>query len=92
MLDIPKMRFSSVLESLKSTMTEINLVQREKFSNVNAKLFSLNPMAVLARGYSVVYDENYEIVKSSKLINNGDKIKIKMCDGELNATVAEDEK
>ena len=47
-------------------------------------------MAVLARGYSVVYDDNNMIVKSSKLINDGDNIRIKMFDGEIKAKVTED--
>lgn len=90
MLDIPKMKFSNILESLKSSMSQINLTQKEKFSNINAKLFSLNPMAVLARGYSLIYNDNNVIVKSSKSINEGDNIKIKMFDGEIKATVTED--
>ena len=90
MLDVPKMRFSATIETLKSSMSEINFSYREKFAKINAKLVSLNPMAVLSRGYSAVFNENGAIIKSSKSVSVGDKIKIKLNDGEFKATVTED--
>lgn len=92
MLDVPKMRFSAIVESLKNAMSEINFINREKFANINAKLFSLNPMAVLSRGYGAIYNENDEIIKSSKSVSVGDLIKVKLNDGEFKATVTEDNK
>lgn len=91
MLDIPKMRFSSIVEGLKSNMTEINMSYRERFAKVNSKLIALNPMSVLSRGYGAIYNENNEIVKSSKSVKNGDRVKVKLFDGDFNATVTEGE-
>jgi exodeoxyribonuclease VII large subunit len=92
LLDIPKMRFSASVELLKSTMNEINLLNREEFAKINAKLYALNPMAVLSRGYGVVYDENNDILKSINNVLVGNKIKVRLCDGELKAIVTEDDK
>lgn len=91
MLDVPKMRFSAIVENLKAIMTEINLSTRESFANINAKLIALNPMAVLARGYGVIFNENNEIIKSTKSINVGNNIKVKLYDGSFKATVIESE-
>ena len=91
MLDIPKMRFSSIVDGLKSNMTEINMSYRERFAKVNSKLIALNPMSVLSRGYGAIYNENNEIVKSSKSVKNGDRVKVKLFDGDFNATVTEGE-
>lgn len=92
LLDIPKMRFSASVELLKSAMNEINLLNREEFAKINAKLYALNPMAVLSRGYGVVYDENNDILKSINNVLVGNKIKVRLCDGELKAIVTEDDK
>lgn len=92
LLDVPKMQFSSIIERLKYNMNEINMMNREEFAKINAKLIALNPMAVLARGYSVVYGNNNEIVKSSKDLTVGDRIKVKLFDGNIDATVTEDNK
>ena len=91
MLDVPKMRFSAIVENLKSTMVNINSSKRESFANINAKLLSLNPMAVLARGYGAIYNGDNELVKSSKAINIDDEIKIKLHDGSIKARVTERE-
>ena len=92
LLDIPKMLFSASVELLKSTMNEINLLNREEFAKINAKLYALNPMAVLSRGYGVVYDENNDILKSINNVLVGNKIKVRLCDGEFKAIVTEDDK
>ena len=90
-LDAPKMRFSMMVENLKGSMAEINSINRERFANINAKLIALNPMAVLARGYGAIYNQNDEIIKSTKEISVGDNIKVRQHDGSFNASVTEGE-
>ena len=89
MLDIPKIQFSATIENLKASMTKMYLNNKEQFANINAKLTTLNPMAVLARGYSAVYNNKNEIVKSSKLLNMDEEIMIKLYDGSIKAIVKE---
>lgn len=90
-LDVPKMRFSAIVENLKSQMSNLHFKQREGFAKVNAKLFTLNPMSVLARGYGAVYDSNNEVVKSYKKISIDEEIKIKFYDGSVKAKVTDRE-
>lgn len=91
MLDIPKIQFSVIVENLKTSMNEINLSNRERFADINAKLVSLNPMAVLARGYGAIYNDKNEIIKSSKSLEIGDDVKIILHDGSIKATIKERE-
>lgn len=52
-----------------------------------AKIEATSPLKVLARGYSVVYDENLMPIKSVNDVKESDKIKIRMSDGTINCTV-----
>lgn len=52
-----------------------------------AKLEAISPLKVLSRGYGIVEDDNNIPVKSSESLETGDKIRIKLFDGEIRATV-----
>jgi len=91
MLDFTKMKFSSIVESLKLTMTGINSAKREQFADINAKLLTLNPMAVLSRGYGAIFNSNNKIVKSARSLKINDDITIKLHDGSFKAKVTERE-
>ncbi len=54
----------------------------EKASIISA----LNPLAILMRGYSITYKNNKSIV-SEKEVSTGDKIRIRLSDGEISAVV-----
>ncbi len=56
-------------------------------AHYTAKLEAISPLKVLARGYSVVYDENMMTVKSVSSLKEGDKLKIRMEDGTVDCTV-----
>jgi exodeoxyribonuclease VII large subunit len=87
MLDVPKIRLDSVSENLVLAMQLIQGRERERFTELNAKLAMLNPMAVIARGYGAVFDSNGRIIKSINDTTEHDLIAIKVSDGEINATV-----
>lgn len=52
-----------------------------------SKLSTLNPVAVLMRGYSYITDTDNKTVSSISDVNVGDKINIKVSDGTLSAVV-----
>ena len=56
------------------------------FIENTSKLNSLSPTNVLLRGYSMIYKEG-EVVTSSKQLEAGERISIKMSDGDVNAEV-----
>lgn len=52
-----------------------------------SKLEAISPLKVLLRGYGIVEDDNGIPIKSCKNTDAGDKIKIKLHDGEIRCTV-----
>ena len=58
--------------------------------NYIAKLDSLSPLKTLARGYAIVEKENI-MIKSVKQLKPGDKIQLKLTDGDINAIVNSEE-
>ncbi len=63
--------------------------RRNAFERLAAKMYALNPLAVLSRGYSATYNAESQVISSVKSIAVGDKITIEMCDGSAYATVEE---
>ncbi|MCH5320392.1 MAG: exodeoxyribonuclease VII large subunit [Eubacterium sp.] len=84
-LDDVKSFESDLISSFKHSVKTNELV----LAQLAGKLDALSPLAVLSRGYSVARDEKNKIVKSSKNLNSGDKLKIRFSDGTANCTVSE---
>ncbi len=57
-----------------------------EIKNITSKLELLNPLKIIARGYSVTYN-NDKIVKSIKNVKKDDKLKIKVTDGIISTKV-----
>ena len=75
-----------------SRVKSINAILSEKGKNLavlSAKLDSLSPLSVLARGYSVVTDYKGKVVKSVNDVMKGTKINVKVTDGSIVARVDE---
>jgi exodeoxyribonuclease VII large subunit len=62
--------------------------QREETLNVQmAKLNALSPLSVLTRGYSITQGEDGQIIRDASKVSAGDKLKIRVENGKLNAEV-----
>ena len=53
----------------------------------SAQMVSLNPLAVLARGYGAVFDENGGVVRGAKQVNKGMKLTVRFHDGAAETVV-----
>ncbi len=60
---------------------------KHKLGAVSARLAALNPMNVLARGYSAVFDHEGKVVSSTKQLKTDDELTLVMADGKINAKV-----
>lgn len=58
-------------------------------SHYSAKIEAMSPLKVLARGYGIVEDDNNLPIKSCKNLEAGDKLRIRVNDGEIRCTVDE---
>ncbi|MBI2092264.1 MAG: exodeoxyribonuclease VII large subunit [Deltaproteobacteria bacterium] len=89
----PTARFPDLTMQIDGLRTRLqnglkNLVDRSdsKLRRLAAELSHLSPLAVLAKGYSVVYKGD-KVVNSSKSLNKNDEIKIRMSEGKIAAKV-----
>lgn len=73
---------------LESAMRAITKAGRQQLGAGIRQLDALSPLKVMARGYSLVYDEQEQrLIKSLKDVQPGDSIKIKVSDGQLDCQV-----
>jgi exodeoxyribonuclease VII large subunit len=76
----------------RSALRHRLILNRASLKGVERRLESLNPLAVLGRGYAVVtLRENGKLVSQVKQTNTGDDIQIRVSDGTFDATVSKDE-
>jgi len=79
------------LKSLnQQCVNQMQYLMRKKDSDFKAfaaKLDALSPLAILARGYSICYDQSQKIIKDARQVESGDQIQVKLADGKLTCDV-----
>jgi exodeoxyribonuclease VII large subunit len=74
----------------KSLEREMQTIFKQKqllFTSLLSKLQVLSPLKIMERGYSLVYDEKQQLVKSIHQLGPGDSIKVRLQDGYLDCQV-----
>ncbi len=87
---------SRLNRQLEQTTQTLAWTMRQRLSSAQqtiqrntSHLIHLSPEAVLARGYSIVHNAQGEIVQSSKNLQLGDTLSIQFAEGQVNATVTD---
>jgi len=81
-----------ILEQRQQTAIDRSLKLRAEALNVGmAKLDALSPLAVLTRGYSITQAADGSVLRDATTVNPGDKLKIRLKRGKLNAEVLSSE-
>lgn len=83
-----KKRLEALIAHIKSSYKFFLSDKQKEFSALAAKLDTLSPLKVLARGYSVA-SKNDKIINSVYQVARGDIINIKFYDGSADCTVTE---
>ena len=79
-------RLGDLNGSLASAFSHRLELWQERIQGVSARLTTLNPLAVLERGYAVVrHEKTGKIVRSVKQIKPGDELNVRVSDGEFGA-------
>lgn len=82
----------SMLDQRRLAATDKNLKLKSEVLNVQmAKLDALSPLAVLTRGYSITQAEDGRILRDASTVKPGEKLKIRLERGKLNAEVLSSE-
>jgi len=90
MLDPRRMHAADLDRRLALAGTQAVRQRRSDYASVCSRLASLNPLAVLSRGYAAVSVGEHTVTKASQ-ISVGDRMNIRFSDGEIIA-VAEEQK
>lgn len=93
-LNSPKNRIIRAISMLDTKRERLNYLITSKYSEARtrlvknaASLSALSPLAVLARGYGFVQNEEGKTVSSVKKLSVGEKIRITMNDGSVEAQI-----
>jgi len=72
--------------TVRLTNEKINLML-SRLEGLEQKNEALNPLSILERGYAVLCQADGKIIQSAKSLNKGEKIQIRVHDGELQTTI-----
>ena len=61
--------------------------KKHRFAALCAKLEALDPLSVISRGYSAVFDDDKKLVRSVSQINVGEEISFMLSDGQIRAEI-----
>ena len=86
-IDDKRMALAMDEQALYTRMERILAAKRAEFQYKTAKVEALNPLAVVARGYSAVFDEKGILVKSVSQLAPGDGVSFALTDGRVHARV-----
>ena len=88
-ISVERMKVDALSEQMGKQMQDILKKENTELSTLAAKLSALNPLQVLARGYSVVKKENGEVVTDIIQVENGENVKVELQEGRLLCKVLE---
>lgn len=80
-------RLTNLEHRLQQAATQqLNRKQRQ-FELVLRTMAALNPLSIMERGYSIVYNGQHEVVMSTQHVAPGDQLTIHLADGHIETTV-----
>ena len=77
--------------ALAGVMRNVLLQKRVRSERLQTALESLSPLAILDRGYALVFDAQGNLLKDAGKANVGEEISARLAHGELRATVTKQE-
>ncbi len=75
--------FNKIYNNLDGSIKRNKLMLKNCLDNIENK----SPLNILKRGYSLAYNNNGELLKSSKNVSCGDKISVRLNEGSVEAVV-----
>lgn len=73
--------------AIASAMQTVLLRRRSRLDQLSHQLKALSPVAILQRGYALVFDSSGKLVKNSAQVEVGEEISARLAHGSLNAKV-----
>jgi len=73
--------------ALVAVMRNVLLQHRVRSERLQTALESLSPLAILGRGYALVFDSEGKLLKDARRLSVGDEISARLAHGEIHAAV-----
>jgi exodeoxyribonuclease VII large subunit len=73
--------------ALGSVMRNVLLQYRVRSERLETALQSLSPLAILDRGYALVFDANGKLLKDADAVKIGDEVSARLAHGQIDASV-----
>jgi exodeoxyribonuclease VII large subunit len=73
--------------ALTSAMRNVLLVHKVRIERMARALEALSPLAILDRGYALVFDAGGQLIKDAQRVKAGDEIRARLAHGEIRAEV-----
>jgi exodeoxyribonuclease VII large subunit len=73
--------------AITSAMHTLLLRRRSRLEQIEHQLKALSPVAILERGYALIFDSSGKLVKSSAQVEKGEEISARLAHGSLTAKV-----
>jgi len=88
-LESRRRELHSADKALASAMRALLDGKRAQLKAARGELKALSPVAILERGYALVFDDEGRLVKNPAQMKKGDKLRARVAHGEIAATVDE---
>jgi exodeoxyribonuclease VII large subunit len=82
-----RMELENSTSALTSVMRNVLLQYKVRSERLQMVLESLSPLAILERGYALVFDADGKLLKDASHVNPGDQISARLAHGEIHAAV-----
>jgi exodeoxyribonuclease VII large subunit len=73
--------------SMASAARTLLLHRRGRFERLTSQMEALSPLAILERGYALVFDASGKLVKDSAQVKAGEDVSARLARGQIVATV-----
>jgi exodeoxyribonuclease VII large subunit len=73
--------------AITSAVRNLLLERRVRVERMDTALSALSPLAILERGYALVFDASGKLLKDAAKVKAGDEISARLAKGTLSATV-----
>jgi exodeoxyribonuclease VII large subunit len=73
--------------SMTAAVRNLLLQRRSRLERLTSQIKALSPLAILERGYALVFDASGELLKDGERVRPGDEIRARLARGEIAATV-----
>jgi exodeoxyribonuclease VII large subunit len=75
------------VSSMAASARNLLLQKKARLDRLTSQMEALSPVAILERGYALVFDASGKLVKDAESVNAGDDIRARVARGEIEATV-----